>query len=118
MVTEWCVPSALETLERVGVGGPGHELVVRRARRVGPGARRVDREGAVGAGRPVCATKVAGLSTSLIVSVPLLLMSAAELVSVRLRGVADSTAASLVPRMLMVTEVVVPSALRTVNVSV
>ena len=32
-------------------------------------------------------------------------MSAAVLVSVRLRTSADSTAASLVPRMLMVTEV-------------
>ena len=45
-------------------------------------------------------------------------MSAAALVSVRLRMSAESTAASLVPRMLMVTEVRVPSALATVKVSV
>ena len=67
---------------------------------------------------PACATKVAGLSTSLMVSVPEVLMSAAELVSVRFRSSADRTAASLVPRMLMVTEVCVPSALATVKVSV
>ena len=62
---------------------------------------------------PACATKVAGLSTSLMVSVPEVEMSAAALVSVRLRMSAESTAASLVPRMLMVTEVGVPSALAT-----
>ena len=45
-------------------------------------------------------------------------MSAAELVSVRFRRRPTDTAASLVPRMLMVTEVVVPSALATVKVSV
>ena len=45
-------------------------------------------------------------------------MSAAELVSVRLRVSAESTAASLVPRMLMVTEVWVPSALATSKLSV
>src|SRR5207248_3220887 len=38
-------------VERIGVGRPGDELVVRRARRVGPGAGAVDGEGAVGAGR-------------------------------------------------------------------
>ena len=52
------------------------------------------------------------------VSVPEVEMSAAVLVSVRLRMSAESTAASLVPRMLMVTEVVVPSALATAKVSV
>src|SRR5205823_3259472 len=36
--------------ERVAFGGAGGKLVVRRARRVGPGAGAVDREGAVGAG--------------------------------------------------------------------
>ena len=67
---------------------------------------------------PVCATKVAALSTSLMVSVPEVEMSAAALVSVRLAVSADRTAASLVPRMLTVTEVTVPSALDTVKVSV
>ncbi len=42
----------------------------------------------------------------------------AELVSVKLRVSAESTAASFVPRMLIVTEVVVPSAAVTVNESV
>ena len=50
MVTEVSVPSAAGHRERVGVGGAGGKLVVRRARRVGPGAGGVDREGAVGAG--------------------------------------------------------------------
>ena len=67
---------------------------------------------------PACATKVAGLSTSLMVSVPEVEMSTAVLVSVRLLTSADSTAASLVPRMLTVTEVIVPSALATAKVSV
>ena len=67
---------------------------------------------------PVCATKVAALSTSLMVSVPEVEMSAAALVSVRLAVSDDRTAASLVPRMLTVTEVKVPSALETVKVSV
>jgi hypothetical protein len=67
---------------------------------------------------PACARKVAGLSASLMVSVPELEMAAAALVSVRLRTSAESTAASLVPRMLMVTEVGVPSALATWKVSV
>src|SRR3954451_4680081 len=52
------------------------------------------------------------------VSVPEVEMSVAELVSVRLAVSADRTAASLVPRMLMVTEVRVPSALATEKVSV
>ena len=52
------------------------------------------------------------------VSVPEVEMSDARLVSVRLRVSADSTAASLVPRMLTVTEVSVPSAEATENVSV
>ena len=64
------------------------------------------------------ATKVAGLSTSLMVSVPEVEMSAARLVSVRLRVSDERTAASLVPAMWMVTEVSVPSALATENVSV
>ena len=67
---------------------------------------------------PACATKVAGLSASLMVSMPEAEMSAAALVSVRLRTSVESTAASLVPRMLMVTEVGVPSALATWKVSV
>ena len=66
---------------------------------------------------PACATKVAALSTSLIVSVAAG-RSAPQLVSVRFRVSDDSTAASLVPRMLTVTEVRVPSALATANVSV
>ena len=61
---------------------------------------------------------VAALSTSLMVSVPEALMAAAALVSVRLRTSADTTAASLVPRMLMVTEVAVPSLLSTGKLSV
>jgi len=63
------------------------------------------------------ATKVAGLSTSLMVSVPAVEISAARLVSVRLATAAERTAASLVPAMWMVTEVRVPSALATANVS-
>ena len=66
----------------------------------------------------LCATKVAGLSTSLIVSCPLVEMSAAASVSVRFAVAADKTAASLVPVILIVTEVGVPSALATANVSV
>ena len=66
---------------------------------------------------PACATKVAGLSTSLMVSVPPV-DAAPQLVSVRFRVSDDSTAASLVPRMLTVTEVGVPSALATAKVSV
>ncbi|MNI96976.1 hypothetical protein D3C73_1555370 [compost metagenome] len=66
----------------------------------------------------VCGTKVAALSTSLMVRVPLVEMSAAALVSVRLAMSADSTAASLVPRICMVTEVRVPSALLTAKLSV
>src|SRR5207245_9694496 len=48
------------------------------------------------------ATKVAGLSTSLMVSVPAVEISAARLVSVRLATAAERTAASLVPAMWMV----------------
>src|SRR5437899_12897852 len=48
---------------------------------------------------------------SLIVSVPEVEMSVGLLVSVRLATSAESTAASLVPRMWMATEVSVPSAL-------
>ncbi|MNG32813.1 hypothetical protein D3C84_1189120 [compost metagenome] len=51
----------------------------------------------------VCATKVAALSTSLMVRVPVVEMSTAALVSVRLAMSADSTAASLVPVTVIVT---------------
>src|SRR5205807_1439851 len=53
---EWssgvCAPGVVGAgdRERVAVGRAGGKLVVRRARRVGPGAGAVDREGAVGAG--------------------------------------------------------------------
>src|SRR5439155_16294637 len=60
---------------------------------------------------------LAMLSTSLMVSVPAVEISAARLVSVRVFVAAERTAASLVPRMLMVTAVSVPSALATENVS-
>ncbi|MNF11436.1 hypothetical protein D3C80_2126560 [compost metagenome] len=66
----------------------------------------------------VWATKVVALSTSLMVRVPVVEMSTAALVSVRLAMSADSTAASLVPRIFTVTEVRVPSALLTAKVSV
>ena len=55
-----------------------------------------------------CATNVAGESTSLIVSVPLVLIAAALFASVRLTVADDSTAASLVPAMLTVMVLVVP----------
>ena len=45
-------------------------------------------------------------------------MAAAEFDSVRLRTSADTKAASLVPRMLRVTEVGLPSVLRTPKLSV
>ena len=48
---------------------------------------------------PVCATKVAGLSTSLMVSVPPVVSAA--LVSSRATTAEDRTAASLVPLMVM-----------------
>src|SRR5262249_61234508 len=50
---------------------------------------------------PACATKVAGLSPSLMVRVPEVEMSAAASVSVRLAVAEERTAASLVPAMLM-----------------
>ncbi|MNE97334.1 hypothetical protein D3C80_1956630 [compost metagenome] len=56
------------------------------------------------------------LSTSLMVRVPAVVSAA--LVSVRWAMSADSTAASLVPRIFTVTEVRVPSALLTAKVSV
>ncbi|MNR57089.1 hypothetical protein D3C85_1777970 [compost metagenome] len=59
---------------------------------------------------------MAALSTSLMVRVPAVVSAA--LVSVRLAMSADSTAASLVPRIFTVTEVRVPSALLTAKVSV
>ena len=64
----------------------------------------------------VWATKVAALSTSEITSVPLVVSTA--FVSVRLTTAGVMTAASLVPRMLTVIVLVVPSAEVTVNVSV
>ena len=90
---------------------------MRRARGVGPGAASVDREGAVGAGRAGLrhegrrAVDVADGQRAAGRSAP-------QLVSVRFRVSDDSTAASLVPRMLTVTEVRVPSALATAKVSV
>ena len=117
MVTEVAVPSALAR-EGVGVGDAGGELVVRagrrrRSRRRWRRSRTCRNEPAVPAGR-----NVAALSMSLTVSVPEVLMSAAALVSVRLRTSPDTTAPSLVPRMLMVTEVAVPSLLSTPKLSV
>ncbi|MDT4854005.1 hypothetical protein FQZ97_882910 [compost metagenome] len=64
----------------------------------------------------VWATKVAGLSTSLMLSVPPVVSGA--LVSVRATAVLLNTAASLLPLMVTVTLVVVPSALVTTKVSV
>ena len=54
---------------------------------------------------------MAGLSTSEMLSVPLVEIAAAVSASVRFLVSDDSTAASLVPRMLTVTLVAVPSAL-------
>ena len=66
---------------------------------------------------PAWATKVAALSTSVMVKAPLVLRAA--LVSVNAPVVTPPiTAASLVPVMLTVTDWVVPSALTAVNVSV
>ncbi|MCY1371649.1 hypothetical protein D9M69_588020 [compost metagenome] len=62
------------------------------------------------------ATKVAGLSTSLMLRVPLVVSGA--LVSVRVTVALLNTAASLLPLMVTVTLVVVPSALVTTKVSV
>src|SRR5258707_1183065 len=95
--------------ERVGVGRAGGKPVVGRGGRGRSEGGRVGEEG-----RRV----VVGLSTSLMVSVPAVEISAARLVSVRVFVSAERTAASLVPRMLRVTEVSVPSALATANVSV
>ena len=67
---------------------------------------------------PAWATNVCALSTSLIVSVPLVLISEAKFVSVKLLVSALNTAESFVPRILIVTVVVVPSALATLKVSV
>ena len=114
-----CVPSALDHVERVGIGRAGDELVVGRVRGVGPARRCVDRERAVAAGG-------VGLRDEGRRAVDVADgQRAAELdigSRVGLGQVArrrrTSTAASLVPRMLMVTEVCVPSALTTSNVSV
>src|SRR5688500_10914051 len=67
---------------------------------------------------PACATNVAGLSTSLIVSAPDRQSVVEVQALVRLRVSDDRTAPSSVPRMLMVTEVSVPSALATEKMSV
>ena len=65
------------------------------------------------------ATKLAGLSTSLTVSVPEVRNVGGRIGLGQIRGRRTTdTAASLVPRMLMVTEVRVPSALVTEKVSV
>jgi hypothetical protein len=63
----------------------------------------------------LCATKVCALSTSLMLSVPPVLSAAS--VSVRFSVALDTTAASLLPVMLILTVVVVPSALVTVKLS-
>ena len=105
--------------EGVGVGGAGGELVVRRAGGVGPGAGGVDREGAVGAGGAGLGHEGGGA-----VDVADGQRAGGGDVGRRvgLGQVADvgrqTTAASLVPRMLMVTELRVPSALATAKVSV
>ena len=101
-VTEVCVPSLARYRERVGIGGAGNKLVVRRARRVGPRPGRIDGERAVAAIRARlrherrCAVQVAG------VSVPPVLSTAS--VSVRFDVASSGSAASSVPRMLTVTE--------------
>ena len=61
----------------------------------------------------VWAMKCGSLSTSLTVSWPVVERAAAVSASVRSTLADDRTAASLVPRMSMATEVWVPSALRT-----
>ena len=63
----------------------------------------------------VCTTKVAGLSTSLMVNVPPVVSGA--LVSAKATVAELRIAASLVPLIVTCTVVVVPSALATVNVS-
>ena len=65
---------------------------------------------------PACATKVAGLSGSVIVSVPLADSGTSVSVSATLTG--GITAGSLVPAMSTVTVGVVPSMAVTVKVSV
>ena len=116
-MTEVVVPSAASHRKGVGIGRAVDECVVGAVGRVGPGAGRIDGEGAVSAdggglrheaGRAVDVAdrqragggqRSIGLGQGLWVS-------------------DDSTAASLVPRMVTVTEVVVPSAARTAKVSV
>ena len=63
----------------------------------------------------LCATKVAGLSTSVIVSVPL--VDNGAFVSSRFTVALDKTAASFVPLIVTVTLVSVPSAALTLKVS-
>ena len=63
----------------------------------------------------LCATNVDGLSTSLLVSVPLVLKAA--LVSVSATVALERTAASLVPVMMTCAVVLVPSTRATLKVS-
>jgi hypothetical protein len=65
-----------------------------------------------------CATNIAGLSASAMVNTPFVLMAAGVSPSVRFLTCEERTAASLVPAILIVTEVVVPSTLVTTNLSV
>ena len=97
MVTEVSVSRAVGSarpIEGVGVGGAGRELVVGGARGVGPGAGHVDREGAVDADGAGLRHEGGGAVDVADGSVPEVEMSAAALVSVRLRTSAESTAAS------------------------
>ena len=99
------VPSARRHRDAVGVVLAAHELVVGGVHRVGPGAGRIDRELAVAVPPvPVCATKVAGLSTSVMVSVPPVLMRPPRWSRSGSPCRPAITAASLVPWMVTVTE--------------
>ena len=105
--------------EGVGVGGAGGKLVVCRAGGVGPGAGGVDGEGAVAADGGGLRHEGGGA-----VDVADGERAGGGDVSLPRRSRSDcgrrrrATAASLVPRMLMVTELRVPSALATEKVSV
>ena len=113
MVTEVAVPSLLSTREAVGIGGAGDELVVCagrrcRSRRRWRRSRTCRSEPAVWSGlerrRAVDVAdgqRAGGADGGRGIGLGQVAMSA------------DTTAASLVPRMLMVTEVAVPSLLST-----
>ena len=103
MVTELSGAVGARDREGVGVGGAGSKLVVRRARGVGPGAGGVDGEGAVAAGSGSLRHE-AGRAVDVADGERAGGGKAATLVSLRSRTSAETTAASLVPRMLMVTE--------------